>query len=243
MTIAVSPPTSTPLLKEHLAALLREQIIQGHLAPGERIVEGRWAAQFEVSQGSVREALNILAAEGFVQKGAGHSARVTKLTAEDVTEIYQLRARLEGFAAGLLARNVPDLKELEESIAHMHQAANTGDMTALIDNDLRFHMLLCQTSGNRFLVEHARRLLVPLFAFVQMRVHTNKQGPEPWKAIIPVHRQILDAIRLGDPFLAEQFVMRTTLLRFGNFAYEIWENRPIGGSPPVPQAGEPRGPV
>lgn len=226
------PPT---LVKEHLAATLREQIIHGLLAPGERIVEGRWATQFGVSQGSVREALNILATEGFVEKGAGHSARVTKLTAEDVAEMYELRARLEGFAAGLLARNRSDLSELRESIVLMHQAAESGDMTALIANDLRFHMLLCEKSGNRFVFEHARRLLVPLFAFVQMRVHTNKQGPEPWKPIIPAHDEILDVIRLGDPFVAEQFVMRTTLQRFGNFAYDIWENRPVDASPPDPR--------
>lgn len=228
-------PLPTILVKEHLAAMLREQIIHGRLAPGERIVEGRWATQFGVSQGSVREALNILANEGFVEKGAGHSARVTKLTAEDVAEIYQLRARLEGFAAGLLARSGSDLSELEEAIAKMHQAADAGDMTELIANDLRFHILLCEKSGNRFLVEHARRLLVPLFAFVQMRVHTNRQGPEPWKAIIPAHDQILNVIRLGDPFVAEQFVVRTTLQRFGNFAYDVWENRPIDPSSPGPK--------
>ncbi len=237
MDTVAQTPKSTPLVKEHLAVLLREQIIDGRLAPGERIVEGRWAAQLGVSQGSVREALNILAAEGFVQKGAGHSARVTKLTTDDVTEIYQLRARLEGFAAGLLARQGAVLQELEEAVTRMHQAAEVGDMTALIDHDLHFHLLLCEKSANRFLFEHARRLLVPLFAFVQMRVHTNKQGPEPWKAIIPTHRQILDVIRLRDPYLAEQFVLRTTLQRFGNFAYEIWENQPIGGSSPAPKNG------
>ena len=217
-----------PLIKEHLAARLREQIVNGGVAPGERIVEGRWAAQCGVSQSSVREALNILAAEGFVQKGAGRSARVIKLTAEDVAEIYELRARLEGLAAGMLARQAPDLSELELAVAKMQQAADSADMTALIENDLRFHMLLCEKSGNRFLIEHARRLLVPLFAFIQMRVHTNKQGPAPWKAILPAHRDILEVIRLKDPSLAEAFVVRTTLLRFGNSAFEIWENRPVG---------------
>lgn len=223
----LSAPQPGTLIKEDLAAKLREEIVSGQLTPGQAIAEGDWAARFGVSQSSVREALHILAAEGFVQKGAGRSARVTKLTAEDVAEIYELRARLEGMAAGLLARNLPTLDEAEESVVLMQQAAEAGDMAELIRNDLRFHTLLCEKCGNRFLLEHARRLLAPLFAFVQMRVTTNKQGPEPWKAIIPIHRQILEVIRVGDPFVAEQFVLRTTLQQFGKFAYDVWENRPI----------------
>ena len=225
-------PLSSILVKEQLAAMLREEIIHGRLSPGERIVEGRWAAQFGVSQASVREALNILAAEGFVQKGAGSSARVTRLTEGDVADMYQLRARLEGFAAGVVARNRPDLTDLADAVAQMHQAVSAGDMSALIANDLRFHMLLCEKAGNGFLLEHARRLLVPLFAFMQMRVYTNKQGPEPWKSTIPAHDEIVDVIRLGDSFVAEQFVLRTTVQRFGNFAYDIWENRLVVPSSP-----------
>ncbi len=223
-------PQAATLIKEDLAAKLRAEIVSGQLIPGQAIVEADWAARFEVSQSSVREALHILAAEGFVQKGAGRSARVTKLTAEDVADIYELRARLEGMAAGLLARAKPALNEAHEIVVRMQQAVEAGDMTELIGNDLRFHMLLCEKCGNRFLFEHASRLLVPLFAFVQMRVHTTKQGPEPWKAIIPYHHQILEVVGVGEPFVAEQFVLRTTLQHFGKFAYDIWENRPMGGS-------------
>ncbi len=233
----LSAPQPGALIKEELAARLREEIVSGQLTPGQAIAEGDWAAQFGVSQSSVREALHILAAEGFVQKGAGRSARVIKLTAEDVAEIYELRARLEGMAAGLIARNLPSLDEAEETVVLMHQAAEAGNMAELLRNDLRFHMLLCEKCGNRFLFEHARRLLVPLFAFVQMRVHTNKQGPEPWKALIPIHHQILEVVRLGDPFVAEQFVVRTTLQQFGKFAYEIWENRPMSGAQSAAKTG------
>ena len=65
------------LVKDNLAAYFREEIISGRFAPGEKIVEVKWAKLLKISQTSVREALNILLAEGFVQKGSGRTAQVT----------------------------------------------------------------------------------------------------------------------------------------------------------------------
>ena len=92
-----APPKQ--LIKESLAATLREKIVTGALEPGEVIVEGKWAAQL-VAQGSVREALNLLTLEGFVRKTPGRRATVIKLSQEDVRQIYRLRTYREGLAAG-----------------------------------------------------------------------------------------------------------------------------------------------
>ena len=224
------PGKHISLVKENLAALLREEILSGRIGPGEPIVEGRRAAELKVSQGSVREALNILAAEGFVEKGAGQSARVTNLTAQDVAEMYQIRARLEGLAAALISRNGSDLTDLETTVSEQDRAADQGDMPGVLAADLRFHLLLCEKSQSRFLFEQAKRILVPLFAFVRICIHKSKQGPGPWQEMIPLHRQMLDVIRIGDPVLTEQFVTRVTL-RFGDFAYDVWENKPQFGIP------------
>ena len=89
---------SPQLVKQGLASDLREEIIRGRLAPGQRIVEGHWARKFGVAQTSVREAINLLIAEGFVTKTSGRSARVTSYTEADIAQIYELRAALEGFA-------------------------------------------------------------------------------------------------------------------------------------------------
>src|SRR6267142_5537449 len=90
---------SSGLLKESLAAQLREAILSGKLAPGEKIIERRWAREFGAAQVSVREALNILIAEGFVTKGHGRSARVLRLTDSAIIHTYQVRGALEGLAA------------------------------------------------------------------------------------------------------------------------------------------------
>ncbi len=227
MSTVIAPPK--PLVKESLAAALREKIVSGMIEPGEVIVEGKWAAHFGVAQGSVREALNILGSEGFVQKTHGHRARVTKLTREDVEQIYELRGSLEGLAARLAVERQRDLTDMEKAWADMQRAVASGDIKGLANADLHFHLALCDLSGNHFLQEDARRLLVPLFAFVLMRVHTNQRGSTPWSNSIGLHGRILLALRLGDPFLAEQFVIRA-IHDFAVVAYDDWEAQ--AGQPP-----------
>jgi DNA-binding GntR family transcriptional regulator len=77
-------PQDLLLVKDNLAAYFREEIIGGRLSPGEKIVEVKWAKLLKISQTSVREALNILSAEGFVQKGSCRTAQVTKLSVADI---------------------------------------------------------------------------------------------------------------------------------------------------------------
>jgi DNA-binding GntR family transcriptional regulator len=213
------------LVKENVTVVLREKITNGQIAPGERIVEGRYAAELGVGQNSVREAINELTKEGLVKKGAGRSARVIKLTRSDVAHIYQVRGLLEALAARLVAERGGDLALLEQAVDAMERAAAAGDTPQLIDADLRFHLLLAEQSGNPVLLEHLRRLLVPLFAFVLIRVNTNKRGSKPWKISLSQHRKILEFIRMGDPALAELFVARATE-HFAESAFEQWEGEP-----------------
>jgi len=88
MPSASSLPTNG-LVKHNLAERLRQEIMSGSLKPGMRIVEGKWAAKFGVAQGSIREAINILAQAGFVSKTSGRSARVIHLSEGDVAQISQ----------------------------------------------------------------------------------------------------------------------------------------------------------
>ncbi len=221
----LSPTPKAILVKEALAATLREKIVAGVIEPGQPIVEGKWATQLGVAQGSVREALNMLASEGFVQKVPGRRARVTKLTREDVLQIYQVRGSLEGLAARLVVEREADLTGIESAYEDMRRAIASDNVQDLVDADLRFHLRLCEQSGNHFLLEHARRLLVPLFAFVLIRVYANQRGSQPWLGTFELHAQILEILRLKDPLVAEQFVMRATT-RFAVVGYDFWEATP-----------------
>ena len=150
------------LVKHNLAERLRAEIMGGSLQPGTRIVEGKWASKFGVAQGSIREAINILAQAGFVSKESGHSARVIDLSEDDVARIYQLRGAIEGLAARLAAATKPNLKVLQATLDVMRESANTGNCDGLLDCDSLFHLELCELSRNPYLIEHARRILASI---------------------------------------------------------------------------------
>ncbi len=216
------------LVKHDLAGRLRTEIMNGSLATGVRIVEGKWAQKFGVAQGSIREAINILALEGFVSKESGRSARVVHLTEKDVAQLYELRGALEGLAARLAVQTRPDLSKIQSAVDSMRQASSDGNCEALLQYDLKFHLGLCELSGNPFIVEQSRRLLVPFFAFVRMRVAASGQTTSPWDKDLEAHQRIIDLVREAEGEVAEQYVKKA-MARFAKTAYDNWENRTTHG--------------
>ena len=216
--------TSERLLKHSLADRLRTEIMSGALRPGERIVEGAWATKLGVAQASIREAINILTQEGFVSKQSGRSARIVHLSEQDVMQLYQIRGALEGLAARLVASTQPDLTPLQSAVDGMREAAQAGHREALLDCDLQFHLHLCEAAGNPFLLDHARRILPPFFAFVRMRVTASQQEASVWSRDLEAHQRIIDLIREGEGDVAQQYLSKA-MDRFAATAYDNWERR------------------
>jgi DNA-binding GntR family transcriptional regulator len=217
--------TGTPLLKEQLAAQLKETIVDGRLRPGQRVVEAAWAREFGVAQASVREAINLLIADGFLVKSAGRSARVPQYTKQDIDRIYEVRGALEGLAARLAAAAQADLAPLEAALDRMAAAAARGDVKKLIESDLAFHLALVEASANPVLIEMLGRLLRPLFTFVLLRMMETHESTAGWQPDMPRHRQILSLIRDSSPALAGQFVEHC-VGRFAASAHAIWAPEP-----------------
>ena len=215
---------SQGLVKQNLASQLREAILAGKIAAGAKIVEGTWARHFGVAQSSVREALNILIAEGFVTKGHGRSARVLNLSKQDIIHLYQLRGVLEGLAARLLSEQKVSLVDLEASLVEIRSAVEADNVRQIIECMQRFHMLLLKKTGNPFLVEEGRRLIIPLYDFTLMRALNGGFDGSPWRLNLERHRQILDAIRTGPPHFAEQTVIHIMEL-FLKVALDVWAEK------------------
>jgi DNA-binding GntR family transcriptional regulator len=78
-----------------------------------------------------------------------------------------------------------------------------GDARGLL---MVFHLRLCLRNGNRYLEQSLHRLLVPLAAFVVIRVHAGQDDPGRWDRSIEQHRKMLQAIRSGGLLLPEQIV-------------------------------------
>ncbi|HET6152789.1 MAG TPA: GntR family transcriptional regulator [Marmoricola sp.] len=97
---------------------IRQAIVEGVYAPGQRLIEQRIAEELELSRTPVREALHRLVAEGLVQSEPNRGAVVRALSVEDIADIYGLRARLEGYAAELAAQRAgeEDIAAIDEGI-------------------------------------------------------------------------------------------------------------------------------
>jgi DNA-binding GntR family transcriptional regulator len=227
-----SSPTnnsSEPLVKHTVADRLRVEIASGALRPGVRIVEGTWARKFGVAQGSIREAINLLAQDGFVTKAAGRSARIVSLSEENVRQMYEVRAALEGLAARLVVERSAGVEPLEEGVEMMRDAFKNGRPEEMIDGDLKFHLELCRLSGNSYLYEYARKVLLPLFAFVRIRVLSTGQEASVWGKDIEPHQRIIDLLKEGQAEVAEQYV-RSVMARFARNAYDNWEKKPASAN-------------
>ena len=220
----ISLNTDNGLLKLSVVERLRKEILNGRLHLGARIVEGKWAIKFGVAQASIREAVNILAQAGYVSKPSGRSARVIHLSENDVVHIYRLRGALEGLAARLVAEAKPNLNALQATMDVMRESASSGNCEALLDCDLLYHLELCELSGNPYVMQHARRILPPFFAFVRMRVAASGQETSAWDRDLEAHQRIIDLLREGDGEIAEQYVKKA-MERFAKTAYDNWENR------------------
>src|SRR3569833_1070557 len=88
-------------LRDVVTAELRRLILQGELLPGERLVEDRLAERLGVSRNPVREAIRVLAAEGFVEVTPRRGAAVSRLSPEEAEELFDVRMALEGLSARL----------------------------------------------------------------------------------------------------------------------------------------------
>ena len=132
-------------LQHRVTTKLRAAIIKGELKNGTRLVQEEWAEKLGVSRMPIREALRQLEFEGLVKIEPRRGAIVTSVSIEDIEEIYQLRAILEGIAA---QRSLPllekeDIEELEKLVDQMVRLkADDDDVELYMQLNARFHQVL-----------------------------------------------------------------------------------------------------
>ncbi|MDX3381360.1 GntR family transcriptional regulator [Streptomyces niveiscabiei] len=198
-TATKAPPRDTangePLgaVRERVLATLRQDIIAGRLAPGDRLVERELAERFGVSRVPVREAVRALVAEGFVHFASARRAAVRGLTRDDVRELFELREALEVYAAGLAAaRATPEaLGELRGLLEEAAEATAAADAEAVTDINTRFHDRVLAMAGNS--------LLSSVMEPVDGRLRWLTRQNEDWAQLLTEHQDLYDAIASGDP--------------------------------------------
>jgi DNA-binding GntR family transcriptional regulator len=140
-------------VKNLLVERLRNEIICGNFAPGQRLRLRDLADQFRVSTQPIREALSELEAEGLVTSEPRRGATVTLLSPEELQDIYDIRATLEAMATRLATAHLTpaDFHKLDYLITEMDN--HPGEVVKLVQFNFEFHMILYAASGRKHLCE------------------------------------------------------------------------------------------
>ncbi len=127
---------------EAVVEALRDAILSGSLADGERLIEDRIAREHRTSRGPVREALRQLVHEGFAVRYPYRGAVVLGVSDEEVQQVLiPVRLVLERFTFPIAAELMTDddFAELAKEVWQMREAARTADVARSVEADLRFH--------------------------------------------------------------------------------------------------------
>jgi DNA-binding GntR family transcriptional regulator len=146
-----------PSSPSRVAETLREEILNGTLAPGERIVQEDLAERFGASRQPVRDALRLLEGDGLVTLKANSGAWVSKLSEQECDEAYLVRERLEPL---LLSKSIPNLTQSQ--VSRLKELVNEIEMTKDIESFLRldreFHLLSYAGANDGMLSEFVERI-------------------------------------------------------------------------------------
>ncbi|MGQ4597589.1 GntR family transcriptional regulator [Nocardia sp. R6R-6] len=162
MSVVDFEPVNRQSTAEMIADRLREAIMRGNLAPGAQLGEADLAAQFAVSRGPVREAMQRLVSEGLLHSIRHRGIFVIELSLDDVIDIYRARTALEGGALELIldGRRPIAYETLGPSVEEMVARAEYGDAVGVSDADHAFHEALVQSAASPRLARAARTLLI-----------------------------------------------------------------------------------
>ena len=183
---------------------IRGRILDGSLKPGERLVEDRLSAELGVSRVPVREALRSLSAEGLVTLLPRRGATVVEVTPEDVAELVEVRALLEGLNARLAGqRHDPQIvAQLEDTLQRGNRAAQAGTPEELARLNAEFHERLSEASRNAVLADVMRGLRER--TSIAFAINGRARAREDWQE----HAGVLAAVIAGDAELAALLAIR-----------------------------------
>jgi DNA-binding GntR family transcriptional regulator len=181
-------------LRESVYSAILDMIVSRHLKPGKHLVESELALMLGVSRQPVREALQWLKNDGWVDLRPGLGAFVHTPTVEEADQLLAVRSLLETESARLAATRATDegVARLRELCERGHEALEAEDVDTMVALNAELHAAVMTMSGNDVLVE--------LAAQVERRVRwyytpvARHRGKQSWAE----HAALIDAIADGN---------------------------------------------
>lgn len=154
-------------LRDVVFKTLREAILRGDLAPGERLMEIKLANQLGVSRTPIREAIRKLELEGLVVMVPRKGAEVAKITEKDLRDVLEVRASLEELAISLACERITDEKiaELKDALEQFRTVIKGQDVAKIAQMDVAFHDVIFESTQNARLVQMVNNLREQMYRY------------------------------------------------------------------------------
>jgi DNA-binding GntR family transcriptional regulator len=223
---AAEPENQVRSLHEHIYLTLRDDITEGRIRPGERLVELALAERFGASQGPVREALRRLGQEGLLVTQPRRGTRVRELTLAEIDDIFEMRAELESWAARrFVARRTPaSCAAVVAAFDALERAGRAGDAAAVVDRDLELHAAICAGAGSPLLLSTWRSIITQ---WRGMRTIVASQNRSDARGTVESHRPVVASLLEGEAEEAAALV-HAHILRAGSELREFLIAAPPG---------------
>lgn len=203
----------------YAADIIRANIFEGLLSPGQRLIEAELMAELDVGRSTIREALLQLDAEGIVELRHQRGSRVRRLTLRDITELFQMRERLEGLAAYLAAQHADSADNrrwLQQTRKIWTQGEVINNAVTHMEKNVLLHDGIIDMSNNRSLGRVIRPMQISGYRIQYLKLLDENRRRQSARE----HVQIIDAILGGGAERAEQ-LMREHIHGAGEMAKRI----------------------
>jgi DNA-binding GntR family transcriptional regulator len=198
----LTPPVGLTALDDsnlvgQVARILTQAILAGRLPPSAKVAEAAVARELGISRAPVREAARLLERQGLLVAHPRRGFFVRKLEPADIDEIYDLRICVECHAGMLAAKNLTAQTRdaLRRQIDILYETADLDDPARQVEEDYRFHRLICEIAGSRRLL----RLFDDLASELRMVIGLIGRLYDDPHRIAETHEAVLEAIEAGNP--------------------------------------------
>jgi DNA-binding GntR family transcriptional regulator len=198
---------SSRTLAQRVYEVMRDRILANELTPRAYVREEELATAMMVSRTPIREALNRLASEGFLERLPHRGFRVAQRSIEELAHVYTVLQSLELLACELAFPHITptDLARLEEANAGFAAAIAANDVSTAVDLNDRFHHLFAEQSGNPVLSrllddlrQQVHLLEVLDFSAVLLESGDEDQATISRDTWVKQHAEFIEALRAGD---------------------------------------------
>jgi DNA-binding GntR family transcriptional regulator len=189
-----------------VTAAIRERIVAGDYAPGQRLVEADLIEEHGVSRGTVRTALIQLEQAGLVDRIANRGARVRMIDIDEAVRLMEVRMVVEGLCAAKAAENATpaDIEELQEIAAKMTAAVRAGESMVYSDLNARLHEAVRRIADQHVATE----VLLGLQARNVRHQFRLALRPGRPQVSLPEHLALIEEICAKDSAAAERAARR-----------------------------------